>query len=492
MGSAISYLVSFGLTLIVADGSAKLAWPPSPSDLPYINQGLTDYEREGYHVLTRWAKEVGDIYSVLLGRKRIIVLNSAELVKKAFVEQDQYNSTRLVTDPTEKVLTDQGKSVFAADFAVYWTRLRRSIVTVIGKTNTETFHDELDAQAEKLSIVVGEALSASDLRQLVDLVAMDTALTLTVGNHNHDPQIMLNIMEKCRVLEGKLEAPYTRLGFFFSLIGNLIAVGKLLKADNSVTNVRNQLVEAFLPWLESAMEEKKENKKKVQSILASLLQVEPSKNDPEPTQLTNDEVLVNTIHITLHAFNYLSSAIFTLIQRLATEPELQQRLLQQDSENEFARAFVHESLRIDPPTRLIAHGARIDYDLNDSYRVDVESELIANLDAIHADDRYYPKPNLFNPDRFLKSDKKTVSLFDEDKTGKKTARDHLAFGAGRRVCLGSHMSVELLVRILIRLVKTYELQGGDVNEKIQHKTNIWSWTGRTETKGATVTFKKRV
>jgi cytochrome P450 len=348
------------------------------------------------------------------------------------------------------------------------------------------FNNELDAQAEKLNMMVGEAeeLSASDLRQLVDLIAMDTALSLTVGNHDHDPQTMLSIIEKCHVLEGKLEAPYTRLGFFFSLVGSLVAVGKLLKADGSVATVRNQLVEVFFPWFETALEKKD----KVHSILDSLLQIAPSKNDPEPVPLTNDEVLVNTIHITLHAFNHLSSALFTLIQRLATEPESQQRLQQDDA---FARAFVNESLRMDPPTRLIAHGARIDYDLEDRYRVDVESELVANLDAIHSDERYYPKPHVFNPDRFLKSEKKTVSLFDEDKTGKKTARDHLAFGAGRRVCLGSHVSVELLVRVLEKLAKTYDVQGGDVNEKIQHKTNIWSWTGRTETKGAAVIFKKR-
>jgi hypothetical protein len=122
MGSALSYIVSFGITILVtkiansfiwankkADGSAKLAWPPSPSDLPYINQGLTDYERDGYHALTRWSMELGSLYSVLLGRKRIIVLNNAELVKKVFVEKDQLNSARLVTDPTEKVLVDQGR-----------------------------------------------------------------------------------------------------------------------------------------------------------------------------------------------------------------------------------------------------------------------------------------------------------------------------------------------------------------------------------------------
>jgi hypothetical protein len=122
MGSVLSYIVSFGITILVtkiansfiwaskkADGSAKLAWPPSPSGLPYINQGLTDYERDGYHALTRWSMELGNLYSVLLGRKRIIVLNSAELVKKVFVEKDQLNSARLVTDPTEKVLVDQGR-----------------------------------------------------------------------------------------------------------------------------------------------------------------------------------------------------------------------------------------------------------------------------------------------------------------------------------------------------------------------------------------------
>ncbi|KAL0577953.1 hypothetical protein ABG067_008774, partial [Albugo candida] len=75
-----------------------------------------------------------------------------------------------------------------------------------------------------------------------------------------------------------------------------------------------------------------------------------------------------------------------------------------------------------------------------------------------------------------------VSILEFDQSGRKVVKDHLAFGAGRRVCLGAKASEDLLLTILYQIVKNYELRGGNVEEKIEYTTNVWSWTGRTETK----------
>lgn len=534
MGTVLSYIVSIALTFIISkagskliwvnkkeDGTPKSPWAPSPPNLPYFTKGYSEYHKDTYHALTRWSKLLGDFYSVELGHKRVNVINSAELVQKILIEKEQLNSSRLPSDTMEKVLTDQCKTVYTAPFSHYWSRLRRAVYIVIGQMYVGQFSKFFKDQAKNLSFGIGGSLredgtlNAKQLRQLVDMVAMDSALTMVLGTEKdgitRDPAAMLTLMQKCHELEKRQTRKYNRMGQFFPFINSSLDVWSLFTLNSTNMTIRNAILEIILPWFEPIYQLRGDvplseagkrslhlsgQDRKLNSIAKSLLNIEPSKNDPEPKQLTKDEILVNSVHMILHAYTYLSSTLFTLIQRLATEPELQARIKQETTSEDktLAYAFVQESLRYDPPNHVLAYGPRVDYDLevNDTlYRVDMDSLIVVNVDVIHNDSRFYPEPEKFDPERFLKSEKKSTPLLQTDKTGKKVARDHLAFGAGRRVCLGSKASEELLVATLIQLVKTFELRGGDVIEKIESSTSIWSWVGRTETKGSSIEFIKR-
>ncbi|KAI9360998.1 cytochrome P450 [Pilaira anomala] len=520
MGTVVSYIVTIALTYILTqfgtsfiwtnkktDGTPKSPWAPSPPNLPWFLNGYTQFNQDTYHTLTRWSKEIGEFFSVKIGQKQITVLNNVKLVHECLILKDQLNSSKAPSDTLEKFVTDHSKTVFTSVFSTYWARLRRAIYIVIGPAYLDQFNPLSQAQSEKLAFGIEtalkqeeNALNAKELRQLVELIAMDTALTIVVGdNVPRDPESMLLIIQKCRELEAKQTNHYNRLGQFFPSFNSFLDVANLFKLDNSMMNTRNALLEIFLPWFEPNLENRdhfKRSKEKLKSIATSLLSIEPSKNDPEPVQLVKEEVLVNLVHITLHAYTYLSSALFTLIQRLATEPELQSELFQESMQESasLAEAFVRESLRLDTPHPLLAYTPRADYELmveDKPYRIDETSEIVVNINAIHQNPEYYPDPTKFDPKRYLKSEKKMTPLLEFGQTGRKVVKDTLAFGAGRRACLGSKVSERFLITALYQLVKTYELRGGNVKDKIDINTNIWSWTGRTETKGTTIKFIKK-
>ncbi|KAI8061826.1 cytochrome P450 [Gilbertella persicaria] len=524
MGTVFSYIVTVALTFIISkfgqrfiwvnkkpDGTPKAPWPPSPSGLPYYTNAYQVFQKESYHALTRWSKELGDLYSVLIGQKRVIILNTPELVQKALVEKEQLNSSRLASDTMERLLTDQCKTIFTLEFSFVWSRLRRAVFAAIAKPS-EVISKHMKESAKSLLFGIsenGDYLTAKNLRQLVNMVAMDSALTLVYGEQKQkNLTMMVTIIKELEALEERQTRKYNRMGQFFSFVNSWLDVMSLFTLNSENLSHRNAILEAVLPLFTNVyqvrgdvpLSEEEKRKlslagpdRKIDSIVKSLLNIESSKNDSEVVQFTKDEILVNSVHMVLHAYTYLASTLFTLIQRLATETEFQTRLSESEDKTTLALAFVRESMRMDPPNPLLGYGPRTDYEFEvegKKYRVDTDSELVVNVNAIHQHSRYFPHPEQFDPDRFLKSEKKTISLMVPDNTVK-TARDHLAFGAGRRVCLGSRVSEDLLVTTLIQLNKAFRLEGGDVTEKIEHATNIWHWTGRTETKGSTIHFIKQ-
>ncbi|CAO3684900.1 unnamed protein product [Rhizopus microsporus] len=140
MKTITSYFISMFISYIITkvgqklfwnnkkpDGTIKKPWPPSPKGLPYFTNAYHQFQEETYRALTRWSNQLGELFSVEIGFKRIIVLNSPELVRKLMLEKDQYNSCRVPSDTFENTVTDRGKTIFSAPFSTYWARLRRAV-----------------------------------------------------------------------------------------------------------------------------------------------------------------------------------------------------------------------------------------------------------------------------------------------------------------------------------------------------------------------------
>ncbi|KAI8393608.1 cytochrome P450 [Radiomyces spectabilis] len=501
MGNGLSAIVSIGLTFLLSqvmtkviwankypDGKRKQAWPTAPSQLPYFWNAFDAFHVSYCKSFTEWSQKIGTLFSVKIGQKRVIVLNEPKLVRQTFVEMDQYNSSRTLSDTVEVIMSDNGKTVFTAPFTLYWSRLRRGINKVIGKSQYHGWMDLFHRQAEKfvngISLNDAKVVEADQLRQLVELIALHISLHIVVGEEV-DPETMLTLTQKVQKAEVWQKESWHIYSRFFPVVRQLYVAFTALLGNRSITYLRNDILEIFLTV------QKDEQK----GIAAALADIAPSKNDPTPEQLTKDQILVNLVHLTVHSYKYLSAALFSALQRVATSADWQNKMLDKDPEQalRYAKAFINEVLRYDGPVKMFSHAARVDYELtvdDKAYRVDEDVELVANLDAIHFDERYYAEPHQFNPDRFLGTS--YVSLLDEKVPTSKglNARDHLAFGAGRRACQGSLVAEEMLAAILLKVVQTYQLKHQGII-RTQVMSGVWSWMGRMETKGNDIEFIKR-
>lgn len=331
-------------------------------------------------------------------------------------------------------------------------------------------------------------IDTEELRELVNLLAMEAAITLVLGEQTQQGQQHKVAIETLKDLIATCEHGqllqsrkwYYRYGAFFS-IARIIGITFM---QHEAISVRNKAIDILLS-LDSHDDK---------SITNSLRHLQPSEQDPEPQQLSPEEIAINQLHLVMHGYQHLSSALFTAIQRIASLGVPFQDELR-DGGAPLMNGFIAESLRYNPPMPLYSHTSLMDHEIHldngKIYRMDGDTDIVVNLDAIHFDPHAYPDPSKFDPKRFiLFPGQQASSILDKDKSTT-PARDHLAFGVGRRACQGSRASQRIMTLVLLSLIKRFNLEGGNVNETNDHTSAVWSWTGRSETKGAPIKFIPR-
>ncbi|OMP12276.1 Cytochrome P450 [Corchorus olitorius] len=109
----------------------------------------------------------------------------------------------------------------------------------------------------------------------------------------------------------------------------------------------------------------------------------------------------------------------------------------------YLQAIVKETLRLYPPSPLIGlYAASEDCTLSTGYHISSGMRLMVNVWKIQRDERVWPDPNDFQPERFL-----TSSYKDMDFRGQ--TFELIPFGAGRRSCPGVSLALMRMVHLIL-------------------------------------------
>ncbi|KAF7374574.1 O-methylsterigmatocystin oxidoreductase [Mycena sanguinolenta] len=112
----------------------------------------------------------------------------------------------------------------------------------------------------------------------------------------------------------------------------------------------------------------------------------------------------------------------------------------------FVEALYRELMRWKPVAPLgVAHASTAD-DVYNGYFIPKGTTVISNIWAMTRDESIYPEPERFNPDRFFTADGK---LNDDDTV--------LAFGFGRRICVGRHNAEATVWATLVSVLSTFNI-----------------------------------
>ena len=176
--------------------------------------------------------------------------------------------------------------------------------------------------------------------------------------------------------------------------------------------------------------------------------------------ITGDMVDAQSMVFLTAGYETTANTLGSMMYFFAVNPDLQDKVYEEimdtlgDDENvthntimemHYLEAFINETLRMKPP--LIEHDRLCTRDcvINGiEFRKGTLVQL--SIFAAHYNEEFFPEPNVFNPDRFLKE--------NEDQLIPYTWRP---FGAGNRVCLGQRFAIMEMKIFVAKLLQKFKI-----------------------------------
>lgn len=117
---------------------------------------------------------------------------------------------------------------------------------------------------------------------------------------------------------------------------------------------------------------------------------------------------------------------------------------------------IKESLRMWPSIPFVARQMTEDLMVGGKYLIPEGSTCMIFTHALHNNPKYYPKPEVFDPDRFL----------SENTIGRNPFA-YIPFSAGPRNCIGQRFAQMELKVILAKLILNYRFKTHDHRDKLK-------------------------
>ncbi|MFE4832820.1 cytochrome P450 [Streptomyces sp. NPDC056672] len=391
----------------------KLRWPPGPRG-HWLRGNTREYEADRIGFLRRCHREYGDVFSY---DEHTLFVIDPELTHEALARTGDAFVTELAPFDMRRDL-DQ-----ASAHATSWMSERRAAWPGLNRTAAATTDD--------LTVAVLDAVIADGAGREVDvLTTMRTLTARTIAEYcfGADSAGVPDLLQETV----RATQPFAESSHEFP-------AWLPLPRHRRFFHTYRRLAET----LTGLVRERHASKSDVprNDLLGLLLAAEPA--PPVDT-------VVSTLHSVLMGGHGVPAAALTsVVWELARRPRLVDDLRDEadgpaDGGTPLAEAVVRETLRLYPPAWLMTRTASTATTLGD-WTLSPGDDVLLNPYLIHRDPRWWPRPDEFDPARWL-----------DGRSAPGPA--YLPFGAGPRVCLGSALTMRQLTLTTSRLAHRFTIE----------------------------------
>ncbi|XP_076953118.1 cytochrome P450 76C1-like [Bidens hawaiensis] len=432
--------------------------PPGPYGLPIV--GYLPFLGSNLHeIFTEMAHKYGPIFSIQLGSKLHVVVNSTDLVKGVAHDMDQTFANGRNAPITSSLISYGGSDIVWSNNKK-WRNLRKLLAShVMSNTNlnaSQSFRThEVRKTVNEVYTKIGQSVDINE-------IAFNTELNVVTS-----------------MLWGCSKSNYIGDGFReveFKII-------ELLGAPN---------ISDFLPWLarfdlqkrrrdmerqleyvdqifENIIENRiKDNSSKLDGAVEEdgrkdFLQILLELKDQKDIDTSFDIIPIKALlmDVLVAATDTTSTMVEWVMAEILNNPSVMKKV--QDELNEvigmnniveeshlhklrYLDAVIKETFRLHPPLPLLLQRCPAESCKVGVYTIPKNTIVYINVWAIHHDPNNWPNPLEFKPERFLNG------KWDYNGNNLK----FLPFGSGRRICPGISLGDKMLMYMLASLLHSFE------------------------------------
>ncbi|PON90382.1 Cytochrome P450, E-class, group I [Trema orientale] len=429
--------------------------PPGPPPKPIVGN-LYDIKPVRFRCFAEWAQSYGPIISVWFGTTLNVVVSSAELAKEVLKEHDHQLADRHRTRSSARFSRD-GKDLIWADYGPHYVKVRKvCTLELFTPKRLESLRpireDEVMAMVESIFKDTanpenyGKSLS---VRNFLGAVAFNNITRLVFGKRFMNSEGVID--------EQGLE--------FKGIVANGIKLGASLNMAEHISWLRWMFPieeEAFAKHgarrdrltkmiMDEHTEARKHSGGSKQHFVDALLTLQ------DKYDLSEDTIIGLLWDMITAGMDTTAISAEWAMAEVIRNPRVQQKVQEEldrvigvervISEADFSnlpylQCVVKEALRLHPPTPLmLPHRANANVKIG-GYDIPKGSIVHVNVWAVARDPVVWKDPLEFRPERFLEED---VDMKGHDYR-------LLPFGAGRRVCPGAQLGINLVNSMLAHLL----------------------------------------
>lgn len=412
--------------------------PPGPKRrIPLA--GLFAYRRGPLPFFQSLAKQHGDISYFTLGPQEAFFLNHPDLIKDVLVTNSQNFMKGLALQRAKRLL---GQGLLTSE-GEFHRRQRRLALPAFHKARVASYAAVMTNYAAQMRERWrdGQTLNIAD-----EMMSLTLAI---VGKTLFDADVVSDSKDVGEAMNVTMDLFNTITVPFFNLLQKL-PLPQVRRFDNARAKL-----DAIIYRL---IEERRSSGQDRGDLLSMLLLAQDEEGDGG--RMTNEQLRDEALTIFLAGHETTANALTWTLYLLSQNPEGEAKLQRELDEVlgsrlpeitdvarlRYTEMLLAESMRLYPPAWAIGRMSLVDCEIG-GYFVPKRSLVLMSQYVMHRDERYFPDPERFDPDRWT-----------EAARGSRPQFSYFPFGGGPRRCIGESFAWMEGILLLATIAQQWQMR----------------------------------
>ncbi|KAJ0482844.1 putative cytochrome P450 [Helianthus annuus] len=436
----------------------RIRLPPGPYGLPVFGY-LPFLSHQLHERFTEISHRYGPIFSLRLGSKFHVVVNSVDLAKVVTRELDQTFANR--SPPVAALtITYGGLDIAWSNNNAYWRNMRKLLVSqVLSNANLDACQGFRTTEVRKtISNVYARMGTPVDINE----IAFDTELNVVTSMLWGRSSISGDFFDGFREVEFKIIALLTapNISDFIPMLSWFDLQGRnreMQKQREHLDRILDHIIEDRIETNSRKTEDAAEDDGR-KDFLQIMLELKDQKDASTSFDIVQIKALL--FDILTASTDTTSTMVEWVMAEILNNPGVKTKIHEELTEVvgmdiveeshlhklKYLDAVVKETFRVHPPLPLLIQRSPDESCMVGGYTIPKGSIVYINAWAIQHDPKNWTNPLEFKPERFLNG------KWDYSGTNMK----FLPFGSGRRICPGVPLGEKMLMYILASFLHSFE------------------------------------